>query len=277
MERLAQELFPGHAFDHDQLLAAIVQNDPSRFDGLATLSPQQRMAYGQSLSLNLNLGQFVQGECLPGSLAPFFTLDPAIRRLRLFAELFDFAGAAGHVQPQHSLLLGDDAWQAFHHAIEALNASAEPHAAYRSYIHGRARQAALPDSEAYLLGRLAAMARAFQPSDAIAIQASWSKLSTPMRAVLSHELHAMGTTDSPGILLYYAPAAISAAARELGSLKLAMDACLLAFDRIFARTRKGLAPRSLEIHQRVLFGAFTDSRLAEARRKRSARCALIRA
>lgn len=246
MEQLAEELFPGHAMDHDQLLAAVVQNDPERFEGLRALPLPQRTAYAQSLSLNLNLGQLVQGECLPESLAPFFKLDPSIRRLRLIAELFDFAGAAGHVQPQHSLLLGDEAWLAFHLAIETLNASTEPHEAYRSYIAGRARQAMLPDLDAYPLGRLAAMARVFDPRDAQAIQASWGKLSTSMRAELSHELHAEGSNPSPGILLYYAPAAISSAARELGSLELAMDACLMAFHLIFERARHELPPESLK-------------------------------
>jgi len=212
------------AEDHDQLLAALVAQAPALFPAFQTqLDPAQRESYLAGLKANFNLGQFVQGENLPVHLVALQALDAKSRDLRLLCEVFDFAGAAGHIEPRGSITMTEMNYQAFAAAIDAL--SAQPAlAAYRQYIVARGRlvgfDAATP--EGFALARLAALSRVFDADEGRSVRDAFMTLQEKERETLVQALNATGMAGDGAILLYYAPALIANAKATSGSMRGAM-------------------------------------------------------
>lgn len=218
----------GAAEDHDQLLTTLVARAPNLFPALRRrLTPQQQQSYLAGLQANFNLGQFVQGENLPAQLVALQALDAKSRALRLLCEVFDFAGAAGHVEPRGSLTMTENNYRAFAGAIEALSRRPALEA-YQQYI---AQRGALADIDAttpvgFALARLAALARAFDAAAGADIKAGFAALPADMRAVLVRGLNATGLDGDTGVIIYYAPALVANAQAATGSLRAALGHAL---------------------------------------------------
>ncbi len=226
----------GHkADDHDQLLAEVVGKNPTIFPGMQGLSPEQQAMYSEGLNANLNLGQFVQGENLPINLVGMQNISQNARDLRLLAELYDFAGVTGHVNPNVSMVMNNDNFYAFTTAIDEL--MKEPRdQSYQRYIADRAAKVGIIESadpahfaenaEAFAKGRIAAMSRAFKPEEGEAIQHVWDKLPKPTRDILTQELNETGFGQRAGVLVYYAPAVIANSVKTSGDFETGLEYAL---------------------------------------------------
>ncbi len=233
------------ARDHDRLMAELVREKPALFPGLRRLSREQQEDYRAGLDANFNLGQMVQGENLPADLTGIQAVGEKARNLRLLAELYDFAGATGHVRNDASILLTED--NLFAYQAAATELMREPKTqAYQRYIAHRADKGGISadDPDAFVLGRIAALSRSFTVPHGDIIKSVWRGLPDHSRAVLRDELAQAGSSEKPGILLYYAPAVIANAVKSSGDLAHGLKVSLLAFADAFRTARAGMDSRN---------------------------------
>ncbi len=203
--------------DHDQLLAEVVERAPELFPGMSRLDPEYQKMYLEGLKANLNLGQFVQGENLPCNLTEMQAISPKARNLRLLTEIFDFAGATGHINKTASILMNNDNYYAYKTASEELMKEPLDQAYYR-YMADRGYKAGVLDSnnpedlmadpEKIALARIVALSRSFTKDQGALIKETWEGLDEERKEILTKELSESGK-DNTGILLYYSPALIT--------------------------------------------------------------------
>ena len=225
----------GKGDDHDQILFDLVSR-PDLFPGMTEhLSLEQITLYTAGLGANLNLGQYVQGENLPWNLQGMQQVHEKARNLRLIAELYDFAGVAGHVSHTKSLVMTDDNLWVFMTAIQQL--MTDPlDKAYERYVALRAQRVGLGDHpDAYALGRLAAMSRLFTPEQGNALLESWNGLPDKDRDALKNGLEATGVDGSKGVLVYYAPAVIANTLKTAGSPEAGLPTALAILAKVYKR------------------------------------------
>ena len=224
--------------DHDRLLAEMLSARSDLFPGLERLTPAQRAVFSAGLNTNFNLGQMTQGENLPADLDMIQRVDGRTRMLRLVSELYDFAGATGHLRHDRSILLTEDNLSAYLMAIAELNRTPLTRA-YERYVHLRARQSGIADTEpdGYILGRIVALSRTFTVEQGMMVRAVWQSLPAEVRHVLRCEIGKAESSNQPGILLYYAPALIANAVRSFGNFEHGLDYALRVFATQFEKTR----------------------------------------
>ena len=228
------------ALDHDRLLAEMVSACPGLFPGLYHLTALQQDMFRAALNTNFNLGQMTQGENLPADLALIQHVDSKTRMLRLIAELYDFAGATGHVCHDRSILLNEDNLAAYLMAITQLNRA--PYAnAYQRYIRLRAHKAGITHDEqdSYVLGRIIALSRTFTLEKGELVREVWRSLPASTRTILQNEMGEADDARRPGILLYYAPALIANAVKSFDDFRRGLTYALEIFASQFEKARAG--------------------------------------
>lgn len=242
-----QSEFGSPAADHDKLIYEITAECPDMFEGFKNLSAPNQEAYLNGLAADLNLGQFVQGENLPCNLQQILKIDDRSRRVRLLTELFDFAGATGHVDRHKSILMTNDNYTAFSRALFSLSGHDSATAAYTQYIKSRGQRVGLvaeqddlaSDSEKFALSRIAALSRAFTPEQGQEILDVWSGLPDEDRQTLITEMSITGlnASDFKGILLYYSPAVIANAIKAKGNFSAGLSVGLKALAKTYRYVR----------------------------------------
>ena len=235
------------ASDHDLLLAELVDRQPGLFPGLRRLTAEQQLLYRDGLRAHFNLGQMVQGESLPASLTGIQEIGERARGLRLIAELYDFAGAAGHVRNDLSLLMTEDTLFSYQAAMEELMRVPRERA-YERFIARRGEAVGIRPEEpdAFVLGRIAALSRSFTGEEGGFIRAVWRSLVPDERDTLARELNEPGRPERPGILLYYAPAVIANAIKATGQFETGLRWALGRFAEQYRTTRQTLDPLERE-------------------------------
>jgi hypothetical protein len=249
------------ADDHDLLLLELVRSHPELFPGLQTLSLSQQQHYKEGLEYYFNVGQFIQGENLPYNLAAVpKDISQKSKELRLLEELFDLAGAAGHINNSISLVVNSTNYATFLKGIDIVlsppkNNENDPLAIYQKYLLYRAELVGLQnEKDWYILGRLASLSRAMTPSQGQEILKVWNALlPPPARATLSQEMIITGMMEEgegkqqKGILIYYYPAVIANAIKlKRGNFS---EGLLYALERIalvFQETRRGIVENQQE-------------------------------
>jgi hypothetical protein len=227
------------AVDHDQLLYYLVNEEPWLFSGFqAWLTSEQQSRYIKGLRANFNLGQFFQGESFTVNLVDIQAMDVKSRELRLVCELFDFAGATGHLNPRGSMVMTEDNYQKFNVAIEELMTEPLP-GSYQRYITRRGTMVGLNATtpEDYAKCRIATLSRASLPTQGVDIQRVWEELDDDKKRVLTEELNLTGF-GTKGILLYYAPALLANTIRTKGNYVDGLKCALDIFVQIYRKTRQ---------------------------------------
>ena len=225
--------------DHDQVLYTLTKLNPERFEGFCKLSPEQQNLYLEGLGADLNLGQYVQGENLPYNLEGMQKISQKGRDLRLIAELYDFAGVTGHINPNVSLVMNDDNLMAFTTAIKELMTEPQEFA-YQRYIARRGQKAGIDSNTpcGYAQSRVAAMARVFTKEKGQVIKDVWAKLPDNTKKILEDELNETGQGKRKAILIYYAPAVIANAVQSSKDFNKGLERGLKALAKVFDDTRK---------------------------------------
>lgn len=242
MSEAYQECFGTHAEDHDKLLCRLTEARPDFFPAFdKLLSHAQKADYLAGLRTDLNLGQFVLGECLPFNLLGAQKETSRRLALRLVCEIYDFAGARGHVNHNGSLTMTENAYQAFFHAIKSLS-QPDAIAAYRNYLGMRAEMTGLSIATAkgFALTRLICMGRIFQKNAATILINAFDALPRARQENLVAELNVTGMSNCTGILLYYAPALIANALAATDDAADAFQEALILMDDAYIKTRQSM-------------------------------------
>ena len=197
--------------DHDEALLIALKTIPEKIPSFERLSKNNQNDIINALDADFNLGQFVQGECLPANLSKIKTIGTRAMDLYLAHMFYDVAGAAGHVAPKGSLVMNDNVFNSYKQGIDSirenvLNGEKE---IYDSLLQKKAQDYNLPMNSDYekAIVRLALMSRAYTPKDAQEIKEAFSQLSKDEQQNLVEGLSKDGISNK-GILLYYSPAFI---------------------------------------------------------------------
>ncbi len=197
--------------DHDEALLIALKVRPNKIPSFNRLSDDYKNNILNGLSADFNLGQFVQAECLERNLTGLKNVTEKARNLYLTHMFYDVAGAAGHVNPNGSLVMTNPVYKGYIqgiNAIKEINHSSEIEV-YNKFLKEKAEDLQLPmqNIKDRALVKLAVMSRASNPQEAQNVILAFSKLSQDEQINLINGINGNGI-DSPGTLLYYAPAFI---------------------------------------------------------------------
>ena len=207
--------------DHDEVLRRLLRSDyaAKRTELLPTfsqLSKADQTIIRDVMSTELNLGQFIQAEAPPATLASFAESTEPVRSLYIMHTLFDIAGALGHVNAESSLLLTSPLYNQMAAACDVLTDSTLPtdDARYAHYLARRAQRFGLDndaieqliDNQAHThTVRLACMLRYDTPEEYQQLTNALDTLPGPVQAILAQELSNDGIHQR-ATLPYYGPA-----------------------------------------------------------------------
>ncbi len=197
--------------DHDEALLIALKTIPDKIPSFNRLSKIDQIDIINALDADFNLGQFVQGECLPANLSKVKTIGNRAMDLYLAHMFYDVAGAAGHVVPNGSLVMNNNVFNSYMQGINSIkeNISKDEEETYDSFLSKKAQDYSLPfntDKEKAIV-RLGVMSRAYTPKDASEVIKAFSNLSLEEQQNLLDGLSRDGI-NKKGVLLYYSPAFI---------------------------------------------------------------------
>ncbi len=110
------------AANHDDVLLTALQLMPEHIPSFNRLSTEWKESILNGLSADFNLAQFVQAECLPANLSRMKIMTPTAQDRYIIHTFYDVAGAAGHVNPNGSLVMSNPVYTGYQQGITAMNA-----------------------------------------------------------------------------------------------------------------------------------------------------------
>ena len=205
--------------DHDIVMYEGLRNYPELSSSFAALYKRYQDMILEGMGAFFNFGQFVQAECLPGSLTRIKNISQAAYDWYMIHVLFDIAGAAGHVNPNGSLVFTEIYTKRFFWAKEALDALREDkvneQGAYMMYLQNTAKLFNMGVSyynlRTYAVARLLNLFLVNTEEDAKKVEKAFLALPYNMRMDLEGEMSRSGMGGDLGVLLYYLPSTLTAA------------------------------------------------------------------
>ena len=195
--------------DHDEALLIGLKTMPEEIPSYNRLSTTYKNDVLNALNTGFNLAQFVQCECLEGNLRGLKDMNPKARDLYLVHVFYDVAGAAGHVNPNGSLVMTSPVYTGYMQGIEAISdvSNTSEFDVYNDFLAKKADTLSmkLDTKEDKALLKLAVMSRASSQNDVSNITNAFSNLTKEEQDNLTTGLNSNGINDC-GILLYYSPA-----------------------------------------------------------------------
>ncbi|MBQ8847410.1 MAG: dual specificity protein phosphatase family protein [Candidatus Gastranaerophilales bacterium] len=211
--------------DHDEALLMALKTIPDEIPSFSRLTKNNQNDIINSLDADFNLGQFVQGECLPANLAKIGTVGKRAMDLYLVHMFYDVAGAAGHVASNGSLVMNNNVFNGYMQGIESIQQKISQglNETYDDFLNKKASDynLSIDSPEEKSLVRLAILSRAYTPNDAQEVIEAFSKLNKEEQYDLLKGLSKDGINQK-GVLLYYAPAFIQNAINAMPDNKIEM-------------------------------------------------------
>ena len=197
--------------DHDEALLIGLKIMPEQIPSFDRLSPIYKKDILNALNTNFNLAQFVQCECLEGNLQQLKDMDENSKNLYLVHVFYDVAGAAGHINPNGSLVMTSPVYLGYMQGINAINNKENKNEfdIFNDFLTQKANtlSVSLETPEDRALLKLAVMSRATTQKDIEAIFDAFGYLNYEEQCNLIKGLNSNGITNK-GVLLYYSPAFI---------------------------------------------------------------------
>ena len=220
------------AVDHDAVTVRLLGSPDYRqqLDSLLptfrSLTNDQQRTVRAVLGVQLNFGQFLQAEAPAVSLEGVpADIDERTRGIYVLHAILDIAGAAGHLNPESSLILTSPTYQnmVWANATLADNQYSTSSDRYDAYLGHRAEQleakmAATADDELRLAKaqvRLACMLRYSEPDQFGRLKSAFEQQPAVVRQLLTEELNRDGLNDR-ATLPYYGPAMLKALSGKFG-------------------------------------------------------------
>lgn len=176
--------------DHDKVLLQALQKHPEISPSFQRLSDHHKGLILRGLEAEFNIGQFMQGENVPASLAGLKGLDRDSLDFYLLHALSDIAGAAGHVKPVGSVILTEPTYRNFDAAIRAIEGFSEGQtlkAVYENFLADRGKVLGLDTNNPIerALTRISLMLRASSSAEAREIRSVFTSLPSNVREILT--------------------------------------------------------------------------------------------
>lgn len=239
IKSMAAQLGMEDEVDHDAILAHGLTKNPSLSPSFVRLNPLHQSWILSGLQTLFNMGQFMQAENVPASLAPLASLDQKSLNFYLLHAFFDIAGAAGHVKWNGSMVMNMDTYVNFMLAVNALQElpkAFDLKRVYWSYVQCRWIRINVKDqSEKDVSARFCCMLRISKQGSLFDdFSKAYASLPFMEMAILNREMD-NDSCRPVDILLYYSPALLVNAHATHGweGIKVAMQWMA----RVFQETR----------------------------------------
>lgn len=233
--------------DHDVLLNYLLQ-----FGMLPTLdkfSKESQECLANVLNYGINIGQYIQGECVDYSFNEVLNLSPFERTLMIAEAMLDIGGVLGHVNNQNgSVILNQSTADNILVASNILATCDDPTKIFDEYLLKKADKMQIENTNQELkkaITRICLMMRLYKKEDIKIVENEILNNDTNYE-LLIHELNQSGYNGSPAILLYYSPALLSNTYgyfkrnNSLNPLSDALKACLPFMQQVMQNARLGI-------------------------------------
>lgn len=235
--------------DHDVALVEGLQTAPEEAPSFLALAGRERKTLLTGLQARFNIGQFIQGENVPASLAGLRNSDQRGLEFYLLHALYDIAGAAGQFVQNGSAVMTEPTYQGFKMAIDSINQLLQGKSfveVYDLFLQRKMAPCGLDTAKPTerALARLACMLRTSNPAEVSELQAVFADLHPNIRAILEQELNRNGVDDGFATLIYYSPAILANTVKSFkGEKKEALTLGLTTLARIFQEARISIKKR----------------------------------
>ena len=196
--------------DHDLLLNYLL-----RFDMLPTLnefSSESKKNLENVLTYGINVGQYIQGECVDYSLNEVLNLTQFEKSLMFAEAMLDIAGVLGHVNNRNgSAVLNQSTADNLLTAADILKTTDDPKVLFDKFLSKKADQMHVCTSDDEIrktVTRISLMMRLYKREDIETVEDEIVNNADKYESLI-HELNESGYDDKAAILLYYSPALLS--------------------------------------------------------------------
>ncbi len=196
--------------DHDELLNYLFKF--GMLPSLNTFSPESKESLAHVLNNGINVGQYIQGECVDYSFKDVLNLSQFEKSLMMAEAMLDIGGVLGHVNNQDgSMVLNQSTVDNILTAQNILSESKDVTKVFDEFLSKKADAMQLETDNIELrkvITRICLMLRLHRVEDVKIVEDEIVNNVNKYR-VLIHEFNQGGYNGQPAILLYYSPALLS--------------------------------------------------------------------
>lgn len=196
--------------DHDLILNYLLQYN--MLPSLNYFSEESRKSLINVLNNGINMGQFIQGECVDYSFNKLQNLTTFEKMLMSAEAMLDIGGVLGHINNQNgSAVLNQSTADNFITASKILSSCEDCTRIFDGFLVDKANKIGLQTQDNNIkkaITRLCLMMRLSNPNDIKTVENEILE-NIEQYQTLIHELNQSGYNNQPAILLYYSPAMLN--------------------------------------------------------------------
>lgn len=196
--------------DHDLILNYLLQYN--MLPSLNSFSEERRKSLINVLNNGINMGQFIQGECVDYSFNKLQNLTTFEKMLMSAEAMLDIGGVLGHINNQNgSAVLNQSTANNFITASKILSSCEDCTRIFDGFLVDKANKIGLQTQDNNIkkaITRLCLMMRLSNPNDIKTVENEILE-NIEQYQTLIHELNQSGYNNQPAILLYYSPAMLN--------------------------------------------------------------------
>lgn len=196
--------------DHDLLLNYLLQY--GMLPSLNSFSEESKRSLINVLNNGINLGQYIQGECVDYSFNKVLNLSSFERTLMVAEAMLDIGGVLGHINNQNgSAILNQSTADNILTANSILSTCQDSTKIFDEFLAQKSdkMQISCPDAEIRkTITRICLMMRLSNTADIRVVENEITSNLDKYRT-LCYEFNQSGYNNQPAILLYYSPALLS--------------------------------------------------------------------
>ena len=196
--------------DHDVLLSYLFQL--GMLPTINTFSDENKESLAHVLNNGINVGQYIQGECVDYSLNSVLNLSSFEKSLMMAEAMLDIGGVLGHNNNLNgSMILNQSTADNILTAQEILTKSNDVTKVFDEFLSRKADAMQIKSTNPELrkaITRICLMMRLYRNEDVQIVEDEIVN-NASQYSFLIHEFNKSGYNNEPAILLYYSPALLS--------------------------------------------------------------------
>ena len=193
--------------DHDLLLNYLLQF--GMLPTLNTFSKEGQENLANVLNYGINIGQYIQGECVDYSFNKVLNLSQFERTLMVAEAMLDIGGVLGHVNNHNgSVILNQSTADNILTASSILSTCEDPSKIFDEFLFRKADTMQIGNGNQELrkvITRICLMMRLYKKEDIKVVENEIINNANNYESLI-HEFNQSGYNGYPAILLYYSPA-----------------------------------------------------------------------
>ncbi len=233
--------------DHDLLLNYLLQF--GMFPTLNSFSKESQENLANVLNYGINVGQYIQGECVDYSFNKVLNLSQFERTLMVAEAMLDIGGVLGHINNQEgSVVLNESTADNILTASTILSTCEDATKIFDEFLTRKADKMQIENFDPKLrktITRICLMMRLYKKEDIAVVKDEIINNITDYETLI-HEFNQSGYSDCQAILLYYSPALLSNTNgyykrnNSLNSIRDSLKTCLPFMQQVMQNARSSI-------------------------------------